>query len=866
MATNPTMVSSVRPSDEQVCTIKTIRGGLSDIVESIHYAADANPNEPPAVFNTVGKGERLPAEWVRLPGLPKQQLVAYVDSDPNLSPVYRQTNVNVDLDFDSNDPHFAEILFAAARHRLDTRFAWGRDTVGVPNHVVVSVYTKDAEDLTNRLRLRKGKIKVSDAEFETEIRHTENHDKIVRLPSAWDVKDGAASVLVPMPYGTNYSNPAEALNVMRRGGKAIPATPKAIKQAKVFGELACILSNVWVEGDRNDPSLKLSGWLTRSAVACAAAEAEGSDTVYAFTTKDDIVSFFDLLDTITDANSAQKNQRRLTVNKTWQKYESNPDAKIPGEPSVIELIGEELFKVAKQLVTCGDADTFEAVLDRFVFVSALDRWYDKEQAKDGSPLKACLKEPKNLVSKLAGQYTTVGDGKIPHAPRLFASPRKRVVSDITSIPKPPGVGVVGDVIRVRRQRYGSNSFDTPVDDDYEGDTKLMLDDWRGWPTLPAATVDPAVMAEGVAMLDKLFGLLTRNNAAQIDWIKKWIAWTIQHPAEKQQVAWVCVGGMGVGKSFAGLVLMKALMGGLAGQTTAKSVASDFVVGPLRGKMIVTIDEAHFKGKNKDEVEDEIKKLVRSTYVSGTLKNHETEDHPIFARFIFLSNDHINLSRQFDRAMFYTKAEDAKFHGMNDVEFNKYTSTLKPFFDKFGAWLNNYGNVSHLISYFMGMECSRAELESMTHSSSTDPDIMYKNLSPTHQLALQILASGKSPSVNLADRTGNDMTDWAKLFEPFNLTDRAAKIMGVGEYSNKIPAAARLVQIYEEEWGAIVKVGNMYGYKYRRKTMEEVISQVTGIPFGMRLPVGESEVGEIKEETKSAVPKDGKSVIPAVPRQ
>ena len=49
------------------------------------------------------------------------------------------------------------------------------------------------------------------------------------------------------------------------------------------------------------------------------------------------------------------------------------------------------------------------------------------------------------------------------------------------------------------------------------------------------------------------------------WLKKFIAWTIQHPEIKQQSCPVIIGGQGIGKSRFGITLMKALFGDLAGQ-------------------------------------------------------------------------------------------------------------------------------------------------------------------------------------------------------------------------------------------------------------------------------------------------------------
>src|SRR5690606_30677607 len=89
---------------------------------------------------------------------------------------------------------------------------------------------------------------------------------------------------------------------------------------------------------------------------------------------------------------------------------------------------------------------------------------------------------------------------------------------------------------------------------------VSFNTWRGWPIAPAAKVDPALMEQCVAYLDQLLAYLTRDNPEQIEWVKKWTAWTFQNPGTKQQIAWVCVGGQGVGKSFIGNRFFPALFG------------------------------------------------------------------------------------------------------------------------------------------------------------------------------------------------------------------------------------------------------------------------------------------------------------------
>ena len=83
--------------------------------------------------------------------------------------------------------------------------------------------------------------------------------------------------------------------------------------------------------------------------------------------------------------------------------------------------------------------------------------------------------------------------------------------------------------------------------DWQPEEYKVLNIYSGFAIKPAGTIDPAMMTKVVGMLDTMLGLLTRDNPAQMDWLKDFVAWTIQHPEKKQQVCPVIIGGQGIGK-------------------------------------------------------------------------------------------------------------------------------------------------------------------------------------------------------------------------------------------------------------------------------------------------------------------------------
>ena len=71
-----------------------------------------------------------------------------------------------------------------------------------------------------------------------------------------------------------------------------------------------------------------------------------------------------------------------------------------------------------------------------------------------------------------------------------------------------------------------------VGEDKHGDEYRTLNVFPGFKIKPIATPDPVIMATAISMLDKMLGLLTQDNDAQMRWLKQFVAWIAQHPADQ----------------------------------------------------------------------------------------------------------------------------------------------------------------------------------------------------------------------------------------------------------------------------------------------------------------------------------------------
>ena len=247
------------------------------------------------------------------------------------------------------------------------------------------------------------------------------------------------------------------------------------------------------------------------------------------------------------------------------------------------------------------------------------------------------------------------------------------------------------------------------------------------------------MSKAVTALDRLLGLLTRDNDAQIVWLKKFIAWTIQHPEIKQQVAPVIIGGQGIGKTVFGNTFMQALFGELAGQSNPASLENNFLITPFVGKLIVYIDEVRI---GSAAAINEVKKLVRETRISGEAKFKDRKDYRIYSRLILTANQAdigLNPEDAADRALFFIMSWNDENRHQSKHEFNQWTIGLKDFFTDFTDMLERVDVRQHLMRYFMDIEVKRRELEDLTHSSRDDASVVKATMSKARKVARAIAA-------------------------------------------------------------------------------------------------------------------------------
>jgi hypothetical protein len=483
-----------------------------------------------------------------------------------------------------------------------------------------------------------------------------------------------------------------------------------------------------------------------------------------------------------------------------------------------------------------DVSILTKLAERYVYDETDDLYIDRERFQAFGHFTHAGSE---LDRRHRGDFVRVG-GKPRPAFKLFeiSTIRKRVnTRDLYPDLNPGGI--------FRIDRIGEQISDDSED---EAGVNTAFNTWRGWPISVAQPVDPSVLATCNTFLDRLLSLLTRDNTRQAGWLKQWLAWTIQHPGDKQQIAPVIVGGQGVGKSFFGNTFLRMLLQSLWGTASPKLLEGAFAIEPFIGKMVVFIDEAKFHSEASTE---EIKKLIRNVNIGGAEKFQSARNYRIFSRVIFASNHfdmNLGQANVQDRALFYIKAYDRDHLNQSPQEFRKWAVTLKPFFDEFGQLLNRKDIREHYMYLLSTLEVDRHVIEDTTYSSSTDNDIISSNMSWARRVAKYIIEDGR-------------IVEDADISLPFTMADLNKRVAEVCKELGMLPVQGARVLVEFKDAGVLEPYAenarNMLRFKYKIGTLTDAFGQAISVIMEPRFQFTDEDRGD--NDVTLATPKSWKGL-------
>ena len=748
----------------------------------------------------------------------------------------------VDIDIDSYNAEYNRCIVAALNHLgVDTRFQFGRLSVGAPSHLLVQLSESEATNFNQLKMFEPNEFRLEGARHKVELRSLATSTQQSNL-----VREAKQTVMPGSIYVHKLQATHHDISVWYRDGTAVAhsvgdvaiTTPRktefnTIIRAIAFGTALYLFKPHWVEGSRQTTAQKISGWLAR-----VVAESYGLNNHEAIA--DDVFCPIDA-DSIAESmiefickelGDDEPYMRVRTYRDACGKLARNPDAKIPGWPTMSQLFGDETVNALRAVLMPGaDVSILTKLAERYVYDETDDLYIDRERFQSFGQYAHSGAE---LERRHRGDFVRVA-GKPRSAFKLFeiSSIRKRVnTRDLYPELNPGGI--------FRIDRIGDQISDDSED---EKVVNTAFNTWKGWPIAIAAPVNQDLMNVCVSHLDQLLGYLTRDNEAQALWIKQWLAWVVQHPGVKQQVAPVIVGGQGVGKSFFGNTFLMSLFQNLWGTASPKLLEGAFAIEPFIGKMLVFIDEAKFHSEASTE---EIKKLIRNVSIGGAEKFQSARNYRIFSRVIFASNNiDMNLGQANiqDRALFYMKAYDREHKKMSAADFRRWAVTLKPFFDNFNDLLARKDAREHYMHYFANFPTDRHAIENTENSAATDNDIMSSNMSYARRVAKYIIEDGR-------------VMEDSDISMPFTVADLNKRVGEVCRDMGTLPVQGARVLAEFREAGvleAYTESGrNMLRFKYKIATLTEAFGLAISVIMEPRFQFTDEDKGD--NDTTLAKPK------------
>ena len=485
--------------------------------------------------------------------------------------------------------------------------------------------------------------------------------------------------------------------------------------------------------------------------------------------------------------------------------ERNPTAPVPGWGALETLFSPQAKVGIRRAFRAGlDIDAIEQMSDQYIFDRTAHEYLDRDELLKGLTYAHKFDD---LVGRHQNESIVVG--KKAHNPfRLYAQSSLR--SDVQHREFRPG------------HRPGSILRYSPVHgllngEDQHPDEYRLLNVFPGFTIKPIATIDPAIMARAISMLDRMLSYLTQDNDAQIKWLKQFKAQIAQHPEVKPQVCPIIVGGQGIGKSQYGDSFMRAMYGSMAGSAAADLLSDNkFVITPFVGKLITFIDEVRLESAGSINT---IKKIVRAEYVSGQFKRQDQRDYYIPSRLMIASNSPdigLTPADAADRAFFFVMSWTAENKRMTDTEFQTWALTLKPFYNDLVVALESVVFRQHLMRYFMDFEVTRAELEDLQHSSRNDVNVVRSTMSKARQVARDIVADARVLQ-------GKDITAW------FSTAMLREAIFRVDGRRTKVEVSQVIMEF--ERAGVVETVrGDLRKFKFKYGTLLEKMGQAHNLPI------------------------------------
>jgi len=539
----------------------------------------------------------------------------------------------VDVDIDTDIPfliHGLDIYLPPCSH------VWGRPS-RPRTHRVYQIKTTDHFNPTDFPILRRLK-KIDEAKVELR---------------GGDVTRGEYSLLPGSvhPSGESYewSDLGKARNSL---SMASPA--QLIRALRLSGALA-VLAPAWMEGQRNDLVMALSGFLHR----IHALTTDLNEDLFSLN-KADSLQFIENLMTVASDDGKDRSSRVKTFHRTWDKADKG--FPVTGGTTLAELVGspQALRKLHVLLTDSPDVIAIEEFTSKFAIWQGPGVVIDMNQASMGSAKPFMSRQ--NFANSWGHRFITVGDKRRLLADILFSLDSTIRVSGVTFDP--------GEELLVER---GGGRF---------------VNQWSGF-AIPPHPV-PVTKTDVHPFLDYLWLVVSSQNEEVYRWVLSWIAHIFKEPGNKCKTALVLVGVQGAGKSILGHSVLIPIIGAqhAAATNSVESITQNFNI-TFDNKLFVQCDEA--TNNRQRAIANKMKAIITDPTQRIEPKGIDAYLKPNHMRFLFTSND-------IEDAVYISDIHDRRY---TVVEVSpRYRAKIKEYWEPFVAWCSDTENLAKVHRYLV----------------------------------------------------------------------------------------------------------------------------------------------------------------------
>lgn len=309
----------------------------------------------------------------------------------------------------------------------------------------------------------------------------------------------------------------------------VAVTMKELVRSIRLAATCVLVSQYWVEGQRQDMAMAFAGMLHRMAHIY---EITGDDVNDAFLiTMEDATVMLELVMDLAGDDHKDKFMRRKAFEKTWQKAEAG--LAVTGATRLQELSGREDLSKILYVLLCDNPSMqeYQQFEDDWAVHAVTGEVVNLKSIRDRRVDKIMVSR-QQFVNAQAHMRLPVNGKLRDMSDMLYRSKTTRRVTDVTFNP-------------ARKEAV------------YMGDDGYVVNTWTGFDIEP----DTDVTDEDVDMfIDYIENVLCSGDKDLAHWVYCWLGDILKNPGNKPGTCLVLVGDQGTGKSFLGEGILGKIIG------------------------------------------------------------------------------------------------------------------------------------------------------------------------------------------------------------------------------------------------------------------------------------------------------------------